>query len=46
MDNVIIKQVDPNLGVPLAPSGKTDRKALKALYTPRLEKATTLKLEK
>ena len=26
--------------------GKTDRKALKALYTPRLEKATTLKLEK
>ena len=46
MDNVIIKQVDPSLGVPLAPSGKADRKALKALYTPSLEKAMTLKLEK
>lgn len=46
MDNVIIKQVDPSLGVPLAPSGKADRNALKALYTPSLEKAMTLKLEK
>ena len=46
MENVIIKQIDPSLGVPLAPSGKADRKALKAMYTPSLEKVQTLKLEK